>query len=186
MKIVTMLTIVPNKYAKDLKESGRINNFSTLPQIHPIAMEVIRNFVSENIGYDNLPLASLKCATTGSLAGVEFSEYLSVNSKDSVLFQLEIPEDMIVSINYDTLLRCSANMKHATDSFQLEMEKDLLESELTVGIADDSDGIISFIPFLDYDKCKFFARLDTNFKVERGSDLTKRSTIRLKELTSFE
>ena len=106
-----MLTIVPNKYAKDLKESGRISNFSTLPQIHPMAMEVIRNFVSENIGYDNLPLASLKCATTGSLAGVEFSEYLSVNSKDSVLFQLEIPEDMIVSINYDTLLRCSANMK---------------------------------------------------------------------------
>ena len=149
-------------------------------------MEVIRNFVSENIGYDNLPLASLKCATTGSLAGVEFSDYLSVNSKDSVLFQLEIPEDMIVSINYDTLLRCSSNMKNAVDSFQIEMEKDLLESELTVGIADDSDGIISFIPFLDYDKCKFFARLDTNFRVTQGSNFTKKDTIRLKELTSFE
>ena len=186
VRTVTMLTIVPSKYAKDFKEKGRIGNFSTLPQIHPAALDVIRNFVSENIGYDDLPLASLKCAVTGSLAGVDFNEYLSVNSRDSVLFQLEIPEDMIVSVNYDALLKYSGNMKHATDEFQMAMERDMLESELFVGIADDSEGIISFIPFLDYNRCKFFARLDTNFKVERNTDVGRSTGIRLKELTSFE
>ena len=166
VRTVTMLTIVPSKYAKDFKEKGRISNFSTLPQIHPAALDVIRNFVSENIGYDDLPLASLKCAVTGSLAGVDFNEYLSVN--------------------YDALLKYSGNMKHATDEFQMAMERDMLESELFVGIADDSEGIISFIPFLDYNRCKFFARLDTNFKVERNTDVGRSTGIRLKELTSFE
>lgn len=180
-----MLTIVPSKYARDFKEKKRISNFSTLPQIHPKAMEVIRDFVKENVGYDDLPLASLKCAVTGSLDGVDLQEYLSMNALDSVLFQLEIPEDMIVSIDFNLLLEHSKNMKNSFDEFQILMEQEILMEDLFVGIADDADGIISFIPFLDFDKCKFFAKLDRNFKVCVQNGTTRNNTIKLKALTSF-
>lgn len=185
MKNVTMLTIVPNRYARDFKEKGRISNFSTLPQIHPKAMEVIRNFVKDNVGYDNLPLASLKCATAGSLDGVDLQEYLSMNAHDSVLYQLEIPEDMIVSIDYDSLLRYSDNMKNSFDNFQLLMEQEMLTEELFIGIADDSEGMISFIPFLDYNRCKFYAKLDRDFKLHMQHGKSAESAIHLKALTSF-
>lgn len=92
VRTVTMLTIVPSKYAKDFKEKGRISNFSTLPQIHPAALDVIRNFVSENIGYDDLPLASLKCAVTGSLAGVDFNISLSIAIWNSSVACFILPE----------------------------------------------------------------------------------------------
>lgn len=180
-----MLTIVPNRYVHDFKEKGRISNFNTLPQLHPKAMEVIRDFVKENVGYDNLPLASLKCAMTGSLDGVDLQEYLSINAHDSVLFQLEVPEDMIVSVDYDTLLQYSENMKNSMDDFQMLMEQEMLTEELFVGIANDSEGMISFIPFLDYDRCKFFARLDKNFKIHAQHGESAKNIIHLKALTSF-
>lgn len=187
MRNITMLTIVPYKYAKDFKEKGRISDFSTLPQIHEKTMQVIRDFIEENVGYDNLPLASLRCVKTGSLEGVDFEEYLTANSNESVLFQLEIPEDMIVSVDYDVLLECSNDMFHAIDEMDLDFSADTLRCNLTLGIeGDESDGIISFIPFLDYDKCKFFAKLSKDFKAEGNMLEDGKTQIRLKTLSSFE
>ena len=186
MRNITMLTIVPYKYARDFKEKGRISDFSTLPQIHEKTMQVIRDFIEENVGYDNLPLASLRCVKTGSLEGVDFEEYLNANSNESVLFQLEIPEDMIVSIDYDVLLECSNDMFHAMDEMDLDFSEETLRSNLILGINDDSDGIISFIPFLDYDKCKFFAKLSKDFKAEKNMLKDSSKQIRLKTLSSFE
>lgn len=181
-----MLTIVPLKYVKNFKDVGRIGNFNTLPQIHERAMGTIRNFVSENIGYDDLPLASLKCAQIGSLDGINFEDYLLVNSNDSVIFQLEIPDDMIVSVEYDKLLECSRNMFNCTDEFELDLEAEDLENSLILGIGDDSEGLISFIPFLDYNRCKFFAKLSKDFRAERGTLDNNISKIKLKKLSSFQ
>lgn len=176
MNNVVMAVIVPYKYAVKFEKEGRISDFNNLPQINHRALKVIRDFVIDNVGYDDLPIASLKCANVGSVAGVDFRNYLDEVSKNSVLYQLEIPEDMVVSVDFDTLLKHSRNLESLQDDILLELEEDSLESDLIVGTG-DSRNMISFIPFLDYSKCKFYATLQGGYE--------DRQEIHLKTMESF-
>ena len=189
MAKVTMLTIVPKQLAMDLNNEHRIQGYNTLPQLNRKVLDTIRQFFSDKVGYSNLPMACLmqpKDKNGKLMIQTDFNNYLPTNNQDSVLFLLEMPDDLIVSTNYGSLLEISEMMtEFADDESMLEFYKDELMNQLQVGIDYDDHNLISFIPFLDYSRCKFFAAFDSNFEPDESLKMPGLSKLDLRELQLF-
>lgn len=189
MAKVTMLTIIPKELALDLNNKRRVEDYNNLPQLNKAILETIRGFFDDKVGYANLPMACLmqpKDKNGKVMFQTDFAEYLPVNNKESVLFLLEMPEDLIVSVNYGYLLEASESMNECIDDeSMLEFLKEELTDNLTLGVNSEDTNSISFIPFLDYSRCKFFAAFDSNFEPDESLKLPGLSQIDLRELTSF-
>ena len=189
MAKITMLTIVPKNLAINLNTSRRIQDYNTLPQLHPIVLSTIRDFFNDKVGYSNLPMACLmqpKDKNGKLMIQKDFSDYLPTNNQDSVLFLLEMPDDMIVSINYEQLLEISSIVEEfEDDSSMLDLYKEDLVAALQVGIDYNDENLISFIPFLDYSRCKFFAAFNSNFEPDESLTMPGLSQLNLRELQMF-
>lgn len=183
MKKVTVLTIVPKDIALDLAEKKCIKDFNTLPQINKTTLEVIKDYISENIGYDDYPMACLAKPQDDS---VSINDFIPTNNKQSVLFSLKMPEDMIVSVDFKELLDASKNFDNADpdDEFELDYLKEDLTNLLSVGLSDDPNAIL-FIPFLDYKQCEFYASIGPDFKAGEPVTLPGLSQVNLHELSYF-
>lgn len=185
---VTMLTVVPVKLATDLGNKKRVKDYNTLPQVNKSVLEVIREYISEKIGYDDLPMACLMKPANGSGSAIDVMNYLPMNAKNSVLFVLEMPDDMIVSIDFSTLIKTSAEIAEAEeegDQDEIEFLSDNLKENLKLGISDGASNDISFIPFLDYSRCRFFATLNTDFSTGQKLDIPGIEEMSLRELSAF-
>lgn len=189
MNKISVITAVSMEQAIELQKKGRIGDFNTLPQVNKLALKIVKDFVVEQVGYEELPIACLctiKTIKDGSIRGDEIMQYLPINGKDSVIFQLEMPEDMIVSVKYSDFLRISEDMDCTNDNLDLEFASDELKDILFVGFKiDDSERYLSFIPFLDYDKCKFFAVLNKDFTTDTNIKFDNIEQVSLSRLTSF-
>lgn len=188
MSKVTMLTVVPVSLAADLSNKKRVRDYNTLPQINKTALEIIRGYISEKIGYDDLPMACLRKPSNTSGSAVDVMNYLPLNSKNSVLFVLEMPDDMIVSVDFSKLISISSELAEAesdNDTDEIEFLSDSLRESLTLGIDDNSGNYISFIPFLDYSRCRFFATLNADFSTSQKLDLPGVEEMSLRELSAF-
>lgn len=183
-----MLTIIPKELAMDLNDKKRVKDYNTLPQLNPAVLEAVRGFFRDKVGYADLPMACLqqpKDRNGKVMFQTDFADYLPVNNKESVLFVLEMPEDLIVSVNYGYLLDMSENMNGCSDDEgMIDYLKEELTENLTLGIISD-DNAISFIPFLDYSRCRFFAAFNSNFEPDETLKLPGIAPIDLRELTSF-
>lgn len=185
MAKVTVLTVVPTRLVADLESKKRVKDYNTLPQLNADVLETIRAFVSDRIGYGDLPMACLgqPKGTNGKIT-TNFMEYIPANSKDSVLFVLEMPDDMIVSVDYKVLLDTSAMFNQA-DREEIPILKEDFTEHLILGMDDGNDNSISFIPFLDYSRCKFYATMDPTFSVNSTFSIPGLEQINMRELTSF-
>lgn len=191
MSRITMLTAIPTNLVMELQHKRRLEEYNTIPQLCPEALSVIKEFMTDNVGYAKLPIACLtepnaKLGIAAEVDGQEFSAVIPANYKESILFQLEMPDDMVVSITYSDLINLSTAMREAKDPDLQELLREQLWDKLYVGVpdtAEDGEALVSFIPFLDYDKCKFCAKFDSDFGT--GSMSATGSSVRLKELTSF-
>lgn len=186
-KKIKMLTVVPASLATELAAKKKIKDFNTLPQLNPSILKIVRECMVERIGYDNLPMACLSSVSSkGNVDGEEIFTYLPVNSKDSVLFQLEMPDDMCLSIAFPDLLELSndANMADLSDELEVELLQEKVRDSMVLGFDENMEDPISFIPFLAFDRCKFYAKLDGDFKT---TDLQLSGLIEtnLRELSSF-
>lgn len=190
MKRVTMLTAVPSNLALELCNKKRIKDYNTLPQLNQQVLELIRECMVQRVGYSNLPMACLSQAKSSdghAVTGDDILTYLPVNSKTSVIFQLEMPEDMIISIDFGELLEVSQMADEMTNP-PTEMERDILrmtlEDKLFLGMNPEIGDPISFIPFLDLARCRFYAKFNDNFETEE-LNLPGIEKMSLIELTSF-
>ena len=181
--VVKVLTIVPRQIAQTISSDSRIQNYNALPQLSQRAMQIIRGYVTETVGYSNLPMACLVQPDGGY--NTNFSDYLPVNAKESVLFSLEMPTDMIVSTNFSSLLEMSKLLEDETDPIEIELLGENLKESLYLGIGEDEDDVISFIPFLDYKRCKFYATFTPSFEQDRNFSIPGLDKINLRELRSF-
>lgn len=186
---VTMLTIVPKAVVEGLVGNSRVENFNNLPQLRKEVLAVLKEFVQQEIGFESVPLAGLcqiKDPTNGKLLiKKDFAEYIPVNARDSILLMLEIPEDQIVSINYKTLLDISASFDEANgDEYEIEYLKENLRDSLVLGPSTGSNDI-SFIPFLDRKKCKYFAAFNSQLEADKSFVIPGVDKIPLRELTTF-
>lgn len=187
---VMMLTVVPINLAEQLVKEKRIQNYNTLPQLNEALLPLIQEIMVEKIGYPNIPMACLKSARTkGDLITTDAMDVLSVlpaNSKNSVLFQLEMPEDMVLTGSFSELLEISAEASEldTADDYDLDYLKEKLEELLSLGCGNDVKDPICFIPFLDSSKCTFYSQFDSEFKT-KNLDLPGIRQLDIKELTAF-
>lgn len=188
-ELVNMYTVVPIELAADLKEKKKVKDYNTLPQINPEILDEVREFMTDNVGFSDLPMACLSLSKkVARMDTTELFHYLPANNKDSVLFQLQMPNDMIVTVSFDELLRASKEADEAAgDEFELDIVKEEFRDSLSLGeccYSDSDDEMISFIPFLDYNYCKFYAKFDENF--ETGEfDIPGIEKISLARLSAF-
>lgn len=191
MNRVSLLTIVPSNLATQLANNKRIENFNTLPQINDKILEVVRDFMTDNVGYSNLPMACFsKSLDENDSVGAESTvfNYLPVNRNESVLFQLNMPEDMIISVSFSELLSASVEAGDCLklgDDEDLEFVKESFREKLSLGISGNEcrDQII-FIPFLALDKCEFYAKFDEDFNTQ-ALDLPGVKQMDIRQLSSF-
>lgn len=185
-----MLTAVPINLATELCAKKRIKNYNTLPQLNSAVLELVKEYMAERVGYSDLPMACLCQAKSGdghAITGDDILTYLPVNSKNSVIFQIEMPEDMIISINFNELLEISSTadgMSTPLNDIELEILKDQLDEKMHLGIGKEVSDPISFIPFLDLDRCRFYAKFNDNFETEE-LNLPGIEKMSLSELASF-
>lgn len=190
---ITMLTAVPSSLAQQLIQNKRISDYNTMPSLNIDVLKIIRRLMVEQIGYDELPMACLSCIqshdTDSSGEQIDISSiftYIPVNTKKSVIFQLEMPEDMLLSISLSKLLAISAdaNLVDMSNPDEASFIRDRLEDEMILGYDESINDPISFIPFLAFDKCKFYAKLGDDMNI---SDLDAAGIhgTDLRELSSF-
>lgn len=183
---VSILTVVPATMAKDLIEQHVVKDYNTLPQIDKRILEAVREYMTMHVGYHNLPMAGLSKpgAVSGNLVD-SITSYLPMNSKENVIFQLDMPSDMIVSVHFQDLLDASQDASNSDDDDEIEFIKADFCDKMSLGLpADDSENTIVFIPFLDIKKCRFYAKVNDNFEAEE-LDLPGLERMSLRELTSF-
>ena len=169
MANINVVTVLPEKMANELSKKRKIKDYNTLPNISESILEAVREFMTDNVGYANLPIACLNANSVVD-GGKEIFHYIPTNSKDGVLFVIQMPEDMIISVPYQTLLEASEDAKGCEgDEDSLEFIKEDFKEQLSVGPGDfDTDSeMIEFIPFLDYTKCKGYAVFDENFNSQK-------------------
>lgn len=173
MKNETVITAVPKDMVKRLttKKGERIVKVNTIPGINKKALDAIREYYVENVGYDDYPIACLgrlnnKLVNIQSADIVE-SGILPVRANDTMLLEIQLPEDLIVSVDLDAVLRASKSFEQSMDEDTDSDIADGLKDALTIGIPSEKDGgsadMLSFIPFLDLTQCKRFAVLDESF-----------------------
>lgn len=188
-KKIKMLTVVPANLATELAQKKKIKDYNTLPQINKTVLRLVKECMVERVGYHNLPMAclsSVKNANGKPIDGEDIFTYIPLNSKDSVIFQLEMPDDMLLSISFSDLLNISAEADgmDTSDEMELEYLKDELGDKMILGFDDGMEDPISFIPFLAFDRCQFYAKLDNDFKT-KDLKITGIPETNLRELSSF-
>lgn len=187
MSKVTMLTVVPSNLATELVRNEKVHEYNTMPQLHSKILYAVRDFMSENVGYSELPMACFgkPNSVTEPISPETILAHLPINSKDSVLFLLEMPSDMIVSVNFDALLEASEDVKAAIhDPDELEFVLEAFKDNLHTGIDEDDNDTIIFIPFLDKKKCKFYAKFNDRFETEE-MQLAGIEKVDIRQLTAF-
>ena len=167
--VVNMYIVVPIELANDLNERKKIKDYNTLPQLNKHVLTAVQSFMADNIGFSDLPMACLSLnKRASSMDSTELFHYLPANNKKNVLFQLQMPADMIATIPYASLLDFSRQADECEgDDFELDLIKQDLIDSLQLGGADALDAdeeFISFIPFLAYDYCKLYAMFNENFE----------------------
>jgi hypothetical protein len=187
-EIVNMYTVVPVALANDLREKRRIKNYNTLKQLDTNILDAVREFMTDHVGFSYLPIACLSLNKRASaMDSTELFHYLPANNKENVLFQLQMPSDMIVTVAYEELLSASRAAKECVDSEDVEIVKEDLKELLVIGEGDPADAdeeVISFIPFLDYTYCKFYAKFDDNFETSE-LDMPGIKKLSLARLSAF-
>lgn len=187
MNKVKMLTVVPTTLAVQLMQKKRITDYNTLPQINKDVMRVIKEIMAQRVGYENLPMACLSgIPNSTEVSGESVLSVLPMNSRNSVIFQLEMPEDMILSISFSTLLDISnqANEINDPQSSVFDFLCQDLEDAMVLGFDSSLDDPVSFVPFLALDKCKCLVQITDEIKDE-DLHMDAVTEVSLRALTSF-
>ena len=164
--MVKMVTAIPKGLAQEFRKRGIVEH-NTLPQLDSKFLDEIRQFMHENTGYEQYPVACLsrmhnnEVSIRGAVGGL--ADYIPVKAKESIIFELIAPEDTIVSIEYDAMLNANAAFSLATDKNDLSYVAEELHAVLKVGPVDAAD-TISFVPGLLLSRCKYFTILDSEFR----------------------
>ena len=151
MSDINIVAVVPVSIAQQII-TGQQPAYNSIPNLGEHVISIVRDYMIENVGFENLPIA---CLTANS--GITTLDDIvgtgnAYNYKNSVLFQLSIPDDMVVSARTNMLLEAANSLRQdPNDSIAVR----LLQSSLHVGESAGAD--IYFIPFIDLSMCKFYS-----------------------------
>lgn len=186
---IKLITTVPSRLTKQLTEKKRLENtVINEPQVDKRLLAAIKTYMVDNIGYPNLPIACLSNMEKSDIGKEEIDRFLPTDSRDMVLLQIEMPEDMVVSVPVKVLMDCSEEISAVTDQEEVNFIISDFLNELVIGAETfNSEDVMSFIPFLDFDRCTCWAKLDENFNMAPSSNsaLAALEQVQLKTITSF-
>lgn len=188
-KTVNIFTVLPIEQATQLSQEHKLQGHNTVPQIDTAIIEAVREYMIDNVGYENLPMACLSANSRVFQAdSTEIFHILPANNKSSVLFVIQMPEDMIISVRYQDLLEASREAEDCDgDEDSLEFVKENLKDLLVLGQGDylPDEEIIEFIPYLDYSKCKGYAKFNEEFGTTVQSGFPGIKEYSVAKLTAF-
>lgn len=167
--IVKLITVIPRDLAIEFIDVKRLSSLDTMPQIHPAIKSTIRDAIREYVGYDNEPIAGLSRFnnTPSELksVGTSISEYIPTKP-GSTLWELNMPEDMVISVSFTDLLTYNSMVAGIPegDDLSLEITLEDFKGKISIGYVEGED-VISFIPFIDLNRCKFFALIDQSWGI---------------------
>lgn len=173
MAMIKLITVIPRELAIRFIDVKRIDSLDTMPQIHDAIKDAIREAIREYTGYDNEPIAGLSRFnnTPGELqrVGTSISEYLPTKP-GSTLWELYMPEDMVISVNFTDLLSYNKMVLDAppNDEWIITTIIEDFKDKIVPGYSEGED-VISFIPFIDLNRCKFYALIDQSWGIEELS-----------------
>lgn len=184
MSKVSMLTVIPHNKAVELLQNRSLHEFNTMPQIDQRVRKIIREFMSENVGYSELPIACFgKSDAKHNVAAEDIMHVLPVNVKNDIIFQLDMPSDMVVSVDFNKLMQASTDVKNAIDDDDAQFVLDEFKDELQLGNNPSTTSVI-FIPFLDLDRCRFYAKFNNDFGAE-DIDFPTIEKMDVRKITAF-
>jgi hypothetical protein len=167
--VLRLVVVIPHKAFHEFVDKKKLESVDTLPNLHERARAAIKEFVQEHTGYSKEPIACLSKfrGAPGSLRsiGVDVREILT-SSPGSTIWELKVQEDMVVSVDYETLMDISYKMHQQTDEEFLDFLAEELKQFLVQGKLDESDDVISFIPFLALSKCLSVSKIDDFWGME--------------------
>lgn len=179
-----MLTVIPHNKAVELLQQKSLHEFNTMPQLDPKVRKVIRDYMSENVGYSELPIACFgKSDTNKEPTADDMMHVIPMNNKTDIIFQLDMPTDMVVSVDFNDLMQASNDVRNAADPDDAEFILEEFKDNLHLGDNPSSTSVI-FIPFLDLDRCRFYAKVNNEFGTD-DLDFPSIERMDVRKITSF-
>lgn len=184
--MIKMVTAIPKNLAMEFRKNGVIWH-NTMPQLNDRFIEETKRFMMENTGYNDYPVACMSkirgrdVAIQAAADGL--ADYIPVRANESIIFELAMPKDAIVSIDYNELLRINSEISLASDKEDLQYVVEELYSALVVGMQ-EVDDVVSFVSGLALSRCKFFTVLDSDFNVS-DFDFPGVEQVKLNNLNTF-
>lgn len=167
-KPIQLVAVIPKEYFDPFVQSKKLKDLDTMPQVNQKVKHYLKDFISDNVGFDESPIACLSKynGQTSDLKkiGLSVSDILPTRAGSS-LWQLAMPEDMVVSIGFEDLLKFSSLMEETDDPDELVLLGSEFKDNLVIGYS-DSDDAVSFIPFIELSKCKVYGFVDEKWNMD--------------------
>src|SRR5690554_4011956 len=97
---IQVITSIPQDLAVTFITEKKMEGLDTMPHLHSGIKSCVKKFVQDNIGYESYPIACISRynGISGELKGIgaNVSEFIPTKAGSS-LWQLQMPEDMVVS-----------------------------------------------------------------------------------------
>lgn len=188
MDIVKLIIVMTKQQAESLLFNKRVESIDSMPHIDPKVKQVIRDYMEENVGYSNTPIAGLSKwnGEPSDLREVQTNvgDYIKLQ-KDNVMFELHVPRDLVISVNFEDLINISTQVSRSTRDFEVEFYLDELKDRLHVGYSEnDAEDLISFVPFVDLRTCKLFALINPTWDIG-DYDIPGLEQVNLRDMNLF-
>jgi hypothetical protein len=169
-RTIELVTVLSEELTKKFTHEKQYRDIDGLPDLNKHIKRAVSRFIADNVGYEtNIPIAAISRYNSlpGNIPSIGLSAGDILQMKaGSALWQLIMPEDMAVSVAYEDLQAYSniLNRYEAQKASEetIEMAIDEFMDTMSVGYL-ERDDVISFIPFIDLQRCKFFARIDQSW-----------------------
>lgn len=166
MKVITILN---NNDAKVFNEKKLLITTELRDSYNSEALEVIRNFVGFNTGYEDVPIIGIS-KIEGNLVNLEkqFDEipaFLPVASGDYIL-ELNVNDDEIINLDYNEFAKFESTFEETMVASQRTKLNEEFCSKLTLGAVEDVETTLCFIPRIRAKDCRCYALLTEDWTQE--------------------
>jgi hypothetical protein len=189
-QLVKVIVVLDYEQTREFISTKKMDGVDTLPEMHPRIKNCVKQFIADNTGYDNVPIAGLSQynGNPGELKkidGANVNEFFPLRS-NNVLWELHMPDDMACSVSFADLLNYSRFVEEAEDEFEIEGYLEDFNSKISLGYPKDSDeDMLSFIPFIDLNKCKFYGLVSQTWGISEGLNVPGVEQVPMKTLNLF-
>jgi hypothetical protein len=187
-KIIKIMTSLDKEQTQSLRSHKKLEGFDNMQHIHHRIKDAIRQFMRDNVGYDKVPIAALSRYNndSGEISKVQHNirEHIPTLA-GYVLFELHMPEDMIISVSAENLIIYTEILQNSGNESLNDIYMEEFKDCMHLGYpTDKGEDIVSFIPFIDASRCKFFAHIDRSWNISE-LDMPGMEQIHLANMSMF-